>query len=96
MASCDLIDKCLFFNDNLKKMPAVALRLKDRFCMGDKSNCARYLIVTTYSLESINADPAMKGRFDCLMAVLYPNELEKAHEFIKNNPSPSGKSGKQD
>lgn len=43
-AVCDLADRCPFFNDQLGEMPATAARMKERYCWGDKQECARYMI----------------------------------------------------
>ena len=42
MAECEKLHKCAFFNDQLTNMPAVSGLLKQMYCLGDKSQCARY------------------------------------------------------
>jgi hypothetical protein len=46
MAQCEKLEKCPFFNDQLSGMQSVANLMKDQFCFGDKSRCARYLVST--------------------------------------------------
>ena len=41
---CEKLSKCAFFNDQLTNMPAVAGLLKQTYCLGDKSECARYQV----------------------------------------------------
>ena len=42
MAECEKLEKCPFFNDQLNNMPAVSGLLKQTYCLGDKTECARY------------------------------------------------------
>ncbi len=42
MAECEKLSKCPFFNDRLGSMPAVSGLLKQMYCLGDKTACARY------------------------------------------------------
>ena len=44
MADCEKLSKCLFFNDQLANMPAVTGLLKHSYCLGDKTECARYQV----------------------------------------------------
>ena len=44
MAECEKLEKCPFFNNQLQDMPAVSGLLKQMYCLGDKSQCARYEI----------------------------------------------------
>lgn len=42
MAQCEKLAKCPFFNNKLGEMPAVSGLLKQMYCLGDKTLCARY------------------------------------------------------
>ena len=46
MADCEKLPKCAFFNDQLAEMPAVSGLLKQMYCLGDKSQCARYAVAS--------------------------------------------------
>ena len=39
---CEKLTRCEFFNDELAAMPAVCGLLKQTYCLGDKTRCARY------------------------------------------------------
>ena len=65
MADCEHIAGCLFFNDKMADKPATADMLKQRFCLGDKSGCARYMVRTALGKENVPVD-------------MYPNQKEKA------------------
>lgn len=44
MQHCEKLMKCPFFNDKMANMPSVADVLKQKFCLGDRSSCARYQV----------------------------------------------------
>lgn len=46
MADCEKISKCPFFNDRMANIPANAAQMKQTYCRGDKTNCARYLVAS--------------------------------------------------
>lgn len=41
---CEKLPSCPFFNGQLGDMPAVSGLLKQIYCLGDKSQCARYQV----------------------------------------------------
>jgi hypothetical protein len=65
MANCECLPKCLFFNDKMNNQPATAEMMKKRFCLGDNSCCARYVIFKQLGREKVPS-------------YLYPNQMEKA------------------
>ncbi len=69
MPACELIEKCLFFNDKMANMPATAMTYKKIFCQDDNSRCARYMVCIT------------KGR-DRVPPSLFPNEFERARSIL--------------
>ena len=69
MADCECMPACLFFNDKMANTPATADMLKKRFCMGDKNECARYMVRSALGKEKVPVD-------------LYPNQKEKALHLI--------------
>ncbi len=44
MADCEKLTKCLFFAGQMANMPAVSDLMKQTYCQGDKTNCARYIV----------------------------------------------------
>jgi methyl-accepting chemotaxis protein len=45
MADCERLATCPFFKGQLKQMPAVASLIRETYCFGDKTKCARYQLV---------------------------------------------------
>ncbi len=66
---CEKLHKCPFFNDQLGAMPAVTGLLKQTYCLGDKTECARY-IVSSRGLQ-VPAD-------------LFPNDTNRARQLLRN------------
>ena len=70
MAGCEFLDECSkFFNTKLARMPSTAQIFKLRYCEGNNSRCARYLVCTSLCKEQVPID-------------LFPNHTEKAHALI--------------
>jgi hypothetical protein len=44
MFECPLLRTCSFFNDQMAGMPATAASMKQRYCQGDNTRCARYQV----------------------------------------------------
>ena len=65
---CERLEKCPFFNGQLADMPAVSGLLRQTYCLGDKSQCARYRL-------AIAQIPVPKD--------LYPNDLERARKILR-------------
>jgi len=63
MAACPKLSACPFFNDKMASKPATAKLMKQRYCHGDNTKCARYTVVTR-SEVAVPADlyPNMMGR----------------------------------
>jgi hypothetical protein len=69
MADCELLSKCIFFHDKMANMPATAASFKRKYCQGDNSNCARYMVFKALGREQVPAD-------------LFPNQEDRAKEVI--------------
>jgi hypothetical protein len=69
MADCPLISKCAFFNDEMKEKPGMTKMYKSKYCRGDNTKCARWLISTTVGKEYVTLS-------------IYPNMVKKADEII--------------
>jgi hypothetical protein len=70
MPDCELLPRCPFFHDKMKDMPAVAEALKKRLCRGDKTGCARYMVVAALGKGTAPED-------------LFPNHVDRAQKIIK-------------
>ncbi len=69
MADCELLKGCLFFNDQMAKMPAVADMMKNAYCLGDNSKCARFMIFQKLGRPAVPPD-------------LPPNDVGRAVKII--------------
>jgi hypothetical protein len=69
MAECECLPKCPFFHDKMESMPSVAGMMKKKYCQGDNSTCARFMVFEA------------KGR-DFVPADLYPSQQERAKQII--------------
>ncbi|HPQ71239.1 MAG TPA: hypothetical protein PKW95_19085 [bacterium] len=69
MADCECLAKCPFFNDRMATKPGISDMYKKRYCLGDKSGCARYMIFSRLGREHVPAD-------------LYPNQVDRAKQII--------------
>lgn len=59
-----------FFNDRMQGLEAVKDSMKKRYCLGDNSKCARYMIFKSLGKEKVPAD-------------LVPNQVERAAAIIQ-------------
>jgi hypothetical protein len=69
MADCELIEKCLFFNDKMGDKPGMAEMYKKKYCKEDHSNCARHMIVAVMGREKVPPN-------------LFPNQVDDAKRII--------------
>ena len=69
MADCVCIAGCPFFNDKMANTPAMANMMKKKYCQGDSSKCARYMIFTKLGKEAVPID-------------LFPSQKERAAEIL--------------
>jgi len=80
MADCEKLRSCPFFRDELAYMPRTAALMKETYCRGDKSTCARYVV-------------ALKGI--PVPGDLFPNQRDRAHRIIANPPLNEGTEAEQ-
>lgn len=71
MADCPCLPKCPFFNDQMASRPSTAEMMKRRYCKGDYSNCARWMVFQAVGKESIPSD-------------LFPNQVDRVKTLIQN------------
>lgn len=69
MAECECLPKCVFFNDKMADMPTMAASMKKRYCLGDNTNCARYMVFKAKGRENVPAD-------------LFPNNEARAKAIL--------------
>lgn len=69
MPDCKLLDSCIFFNDQMANMPAVADLMKKRYCKSEFIDCARLRIVEELGRENVPID-------------LFPNQEDYADQLI--------------
>lgn len=69
MKDCELLEKCIFFNDKMANMPSTAEVIKLRYCQGGSDSCARYMVCKALGREKVPGD-------------LFPNHNERALQII--------------
>ena len=70
MAECKLLKGCPFFNDKLKEMPALADQYKRKYCLGDHTGCARFIVFSKLGKSAVPPD-------------LFPNQQPRARQIIQ-------------
>ncbi|MEK7434782.1 MAG: hypothetical protein AABZ74_16735 [Cyanobacteriota bacterium] len=68
MSDCEKLPKCPFFDGRMSEMPNIGNMLKKKYCQGDNTDCARYLV---------------SGKFGKSPLSLYPNMKDRAIELLK-------------
>ncbi|HPE70161.1 MAG TPA: hypothetical protein P5560_13030 [Thermotogota bacterium] len=66
---CECLAGCPFFNDHMKDMPKMAEMLKEKYCLGDFANCARYRIFKKLGKPAVPGD-------------LFPHQKDRADEIL--------------
>ena len=69
MAECELLAECLFFQDKLINMPAIADIMKKQYCLLGFSDCGRYLVAKALGRELVPDN-------------LFPNNMKRAKIII--------------
>ncbi len=69
MAECPRLAKCIFFNDKMAQMPALANMYKQSYCRCDFEDCARFVVAARLGPEKVPVN-------------LYPNDREGAQKLI--------------
>ncbi|WP_419658530.1 uncharacterized protein Dvar_73560 [Desulfosarcina variabilis str. Montpellier] len=72
MAECECLPTCPFFNDKMANKPGTADMFKKKFCLGDNTNCARYIVMKKLGKPNVPPD-------------LYPNQKKMAEQLIAVN-----------
>ena len=69
MAKCEKLEKCPFYNDKMKMDSGLGAMYKKKYCEGDKSICARYIVATQLGAEYVTTN-------------LYPNMNDVANKLL--------------
>jgi hypothetical protein len=70
MNGCDRIEKCAFFTDKMDhQIPALAEVMKQSFCRGEWSTCARNTVAESLGKDAVPLD-------------MYPNQYDRAQQMI--------------
>lgn len=69
MSTCELIEKCIFFNDQMANMPSTADVYKRMYCKENSSECARFLVCKKLGRDRVPAN-------------LFPNETSRAQQLM--------------
>ncbi|MFC1837351.1 hypothetical protein ACFLYW_01555 [Thermodesulfobacteriota bacterium] len=69
MADCELLEKCLFFNDKLKNMPEASDMMKKIYCRWNFAKCARYKVAITLGRKDVPLD-------------LFPGDSRRAENIL--------------
>ncbi len=69
MHECELKDSCPFFQGKLKSDKDQDETMKEKYCLTNNLNCARYMVFTARGAESIPED-------------LFPHQKDRAYECL--------------
>ena len=69
MPDCECLGRCLFFNDLMSDMPNLAGMMKEQYCRGAFSECARYAVFKAKGREAVPKD-------------MFPNNVERARALV--------------
>ncbi len=75
MAECECLPKCPFFNDRMASKPATAQLMKNQYCLGDSSGCARHQVKMAAGSDLVPADlfPAQVDRVQGILGAIKAN-----------------------
>lgn len=69
---CENLKGCIFYNDKMDIESGLGRIYKQKYCEGDKTLCARYIVANKIGKENVPAD-------------LYPNMHERAKKILEKN-----------
>lgn len=72
MAECEKLAKCPFYQGKMSMESGLGHMYKKKYCEGDKTTCARYMVATTLGPDYVTNN-------------LYPNMADKAKAIIEAN-----------
>jgi hypothetical protein len=71
--ACEKLPTCIFFNDQMEGMPAVAELLKTQYCRGAFDQCARFMVAARLGGAKVPRD-------------LFPNDTARAEKTLAASP----------
>jgi len=69
MAACEMVERCIFFNDRMRDYPFAADQMKQRYCLEDNTDCARHIVLDALGREHVPTD-------------LFPHDVERAETIV--------------
>lgn len=72
MATCEKLAKCPFYQGKMDMESGLGSMYKKKYCEGDKTMCARYMIATKLGPEFVTNN-------------IYPNMVDLAKNMIEKN-----------
>lgn len=72
MAKCECLAGCPFFNNKMKETEGLGALYKEKYCLGDNSKCARYMIFKKLGKPAVPEN-------------LYPNMIDRANKILSGN-----------
>jgi hypothetical protein len=74
MADCECLPKCPFFHDRMASKPATAQLMKNQYCLGDSTGCARHMVFSKIGGANVPADlfPSQKTRVPDILKKFKP------------------------
>ena len=69
---CEKLEKCPFYTNKMPIDQGLGAMYSKKYCEGDKTICARYMVSTTVGPHAVPLD-------------LYPNMVKQAKKIIDNN-----------
>ncbi len=72
MATCEKLSKCPFYQGAMSMESGLGKMYKQKYCEGDKTACARYMVATEVGPEFVTNK-------------LYPNMIDAAKSIIEKN-----------
>ncbi len=72
MATCEKLAKCPFYQGEMSMETGLGSIYKQKYCEGDKTKCARYMIATTVGPQFVTNH-------------IYPNMTAQAEKIIEDN-----------
>lgn len=72
MATCEKLPKCPFYQGKMDINTGLGKMYKEKYCEGDKTICARYIVATNLGPEFVTDK-------------LYPNMADAAQKLLAEN-----------
>jgi len=69
MAQCECLQGCPFFNDKMKDTEGLGALYKEKYCLGNNADCARYMVFQKLGKPAVPHN-------------LYPNMYDRAKEIL--------------